>query len=583
MLYLELAKIYESLEKTSKRLEKTFILSKFFKKISKKEARDLAYLAKGKIFADWNEEVVGVSTQLTIKAISKATGISEEKIVKDWRKIGDLGKVAESSIEKKKQKTLLSGRLTTQKVIDNLRKATKLEGSGTVERKLALVAELLTVSKPIEARYVIRTLLEELRIGVAEGTIRDAIVWAAFDKKLDITYNKKKNDISLDEKQREEYNRYVDIVQGAYDRSNDFGLVLEAALEGEKELQKIKLSPERPVKVELCLKVDSISEGFKRVGTPAEIELKYDGFRMLIHKFKGKITIYTRRLENVTKQFPEVVEYVKNQIKGENFILDSEAVGFNPKNKEYRPFQEISQRIKRKYEIDKLKKELPVEVNIFDCIYYNNRDLIKTPFRERRRLIEKIIKEIPWKLKLAERVVTDNEDKAEKFYKEALKRKMEGIIMKNLNSFYQPGSRVGTWVKFKPVQEPFELAIVGAEWGTGKRGGWLSSFIVACRHEGHILEIGKVGTGVKEKSEQGLSFGELTKILKPLIIGEKGRTVKIKPKIIVEVGYQEIQKSPTYKSGFALRFPRIIKLRHDKGIDDVHSLTEIKKRYTSQK
>ncbi|MEM4703227.1 MAG: ATP-dependent DNA ligase [Candidatus Pacearchaeota archaeon] len=583
MLYKELVKVYEALESTTKRLEKTYILAEFFKKIPKNESKDLAYLVKGKVFADWQEEQVGISSQLAIKAISKATGISEQEILRKWRSVGDLGKVTEEMIKKKKQKTLFTGKLTTEKVIDNLRKASQLEGPGTIERKLSLVAELLTIAEPVEARYIIRTILEELRIGVAEGTIRDAIVWACFGHEIGIKYEKEMNELELNGEQREKYNKYISIIQEAYDLANDFGIVLEAARQGTTALKNINLEPGRPVKVELCLKVDSIAEAFERVGKPASCELKYDGFRMLIHKTKeGKIIIYTRRLDNVTKQFPEVVEAVKKQVFGKSFILDAEAVGYDPKTHKYRPFQEISQRIKRKYDIEKLKRELPVEVNVFDCIFYNNKNLIKEPLEKRRKLIEKIIKPIKWKLKLVEGIITSSEEEAENFYKLALKQGMEGIIMKNLKSFYQPGARVDTWVKFKPVQEPLDLVIIGAEWGTGKRAGWLSSFILACRHEDKFLEIGKVGTGVKEKAEQGLSFEELTKLLKPLVIEQKGREVKVKPKIVVEVAYQEIQKSPTYASGFALRFPRILRLREEHGIFDIHSLDEIKKFYHDQ-
>jgi len=582
MLYSELVKVYEALESTSKRLEKTHILAEFFKKISKKEARDMAYLAKGKVLPDWAQEELGISSQLAIKAINKATGVSEHEITKKWRSIGDLGKVVEETIKIKRQRTLFSGKLTTEKVIENLKKVPKLQGHGTVDRKLGLVAELLTIAQPVEAKYIIRTLLEELRIGVADGTIRDAIVWAFFGKEIEIKYNPKENDLELNEEQRKKYDYYSALVQGAYDLANDFGIVLEAAREGEKALKNINLELDRPVKVELCLKVDSIKEGFEKVGKPAEVELKYDGFRMLIHKHDHKITIYTRRLENVTSQFPEVAQYVLEQVNAKSCILDSEAVGFDQATKKYRPFQEISQRIKRKYDIDKLRKELPVEINVFDCILYNGKNLIKEPLEKRRKLIEKIIHPIKWKLKLAENLITDDEERAGEFYKQALKENMEGIIMKKLDSVYQPGSRVGTWVKFKPVQEPLDLVITGAEWGTGKRSGWLSSFILACRHEGKFLEIGKVGTGVKEKAEEGLSFQELTEMIKPLIIEQKGRVVKIKPQIVVEVAYQEIQKSPSYSSGYALRFPRVQRLRPEHGIFDVHSLKEIEQFYKDQ-
>ncbi|MCS7134318.1 MAG: ATP-dependent DNA ligase [Candidatus Pacearchaeota archaeon] len=583
MLYKELVKVYQGLEATQKRLEKTYILAEFFKSIDEKEARDIAYLVQGKVFPDWQEAEIGVSSQLAIKAISKATGMNEEEIIKEWRKLGDLGKVTEEATKKRKQKTLFATKLTTEKVIENLRKASSLQGSGTIERKIALVAELITLAEPIEARYVVRTLLEELRIGVAEGTIRDAIVWACFGDKIGIKYNKEEGELELKEEQREEYNKYIELVQQAYDLANDFGIVLEAARKGENALKSINLEPGRPVKVELCLKVDSIKEAFESVGRPAKIELKYDGFRMLIHKTeKGKIILYTRRLDNITNQFPEVVDFVAKHVEGKSFILDAEAVGYDPKTKRYRPFQEISQRIKRKYEIEKMQKDLPVEVNIFDCLFYNGKSLIKEPLKERQKLLEKIIKPVKWKIKIAEGIITDKEEEAEKFYTEALKKGMEGIIMKNLNSHYQPGARVGTWVKFKPTQEPLDLVIVGAEWGTGKRSGWLSSFILACRHEDKFLEVGKVGTGVKEKSEGGVSFEELTKILKPLIIEQKGREVKIKPKVVVEVAYQEIQKSPTYSSGFALRFPRILRLRPEHGVFDIHTLTEIEQFYTNQ-
>ncbi len=582
MLYSELVKVYEELEKTSKRLEKTHILSEFFKKIPKKETKDLAYLSKGKVFPDWSESESGISSQLIIKAIVKATGIHELELIKKWRSLGDLGQVAEETIKIKRQRTLFSTKLTTEKVIDNLRRASELQGSGTVDRKISLVAELLTIADPIEAKYIVRTLLEELRIGVADGTIRDAIIWSCFGKEIGIKYNPEKNDIELDDEKRKKYIEIASIVQGAYDLANDFGIVLEAAKEGIKSLKNINLEVGRPVKVELCLKVDSIAEGFEKTGKPAEIELKYDGFRMLIHKFNDKITIYTRRLDNVTKQFPEVVEYVKQHVSGKSFILDSEAVGFDPKTKRYKPFQDISQRIKRKYDIEKLRKELPVEVNVFDCIYFEGKNIIKEPFEKRKKIIEKIIKQEPWKIKLAGSIITADEKKAEEFYKNALKNGMEGIIMKKLNSNYQPGSRVGTWVKFKPVQEPLDLVITGGEWGSGKRSGWLSSFILSCRHEGKFLEIGKVGTGVKEKEEQGLSFEELTKLLKPLIIEQKGREVSIKPHVVVEVGFQEIQKSPSYSSGFALRFPRILRLREEHGLFDIHSLDEIKRFYEDQ-
>jgi DNA ligase-1 len=333
----------------------------------------------------------------------------------------------------------------------------------------------------------------------------------------------------------------------------------------------------------LALKVKTIQEGFETVGKPAQFEFKYDGFRLMINKDdKGNISLFTRRLDNVTKQFPEVVEYVKKYVHGKSFILDSEAVGYDPKKLRYRPFQEISQRIKRKYEISKMQRELPVEVNVFDILFYEGKNLIKKPFNERRQLLEKIVKGERWKLKLAEKLITSDEKQAETFYKKAMSEREEGVMIKNLNAPYKPGARVGYMLKLKPEANTFDLAIVGAEYGTGKRSGWLSSFILACQHEGKLLETGKVGTGIKEKSEEGLSFKDLTKMLKPLVVEEQGRVVKVKPQIIVEVTYQEIQKSPTYSSGYALRFPRVTRLRPDRSVKDIAFLHEVKREYSKQ-
>ena len=285
----------------------------------------------------------------------------------------------------------------------------------------------------------------------------------------------------------------------------------------------------------------------------------------------------------MTKQFPEVIEYVKKYVKGKTFILDSEAVGYNPKTKNYRPFQEISQRIKRKYDIEKLSRELPVEVNVFDILYYNGKSLIKEPFIKRRKLLEKIIKEKKWQLVLARQIITSDNKKAEEFYKKALKEGEEGVMVKALNAPYKPGARVGYGVKVKPEENDFDLVITGAEYGTGKRAGWLTSFDVSCKDKNKLLEVGKVSTGLKEKEEEGLSYKEMTRILKPLIIETKGRHVKVKPEIVVSVTYQNIQKSPTYSSGFALRFPRFTRLRPDRNVSDIATLSEIKKEYEKKR
>jgi len=565
MLYSKLAELYENLGNTTKRLEKIEILSKFLEYLSEKD-KDILYLLNGEIYPTYDERKIGISNQLVIKAISKASGNSPDKVVQEWKKIGDLGKVAEKLINTKKQSTLfLKSHLTTDKVIENLRKLPELEGEGTIEKKLILITELLISASPIEALYIVRTLLGDLRIGIQESTIRESLAKAFFNSDKESSK----------------------IIQEAIDHSNDLAKVFLISKKGKiSEFDKIGLEVGKPIKAMLAQKVKNIEEGFKAVGKPCAIEYKYDGFRLIIHKKDSKIKLFTRKLENVTKQFQEAVEYIQKYVRGESFILDSEAIGYNKKTKEYTPFQAISQRIRRKYNIEKIREELPIEINVFDILYYNGKSLIKEPFEKRTQLIRKIIKETPYKIVSSKQIITDDLNKAEEFYKKALKDNQEGIMMKNLSTAYQPGNRVGHMLKVKPSEKDLDLVITGAEYGTGKRSGWLSSFILSCmgKEEQEFLEIGRVGTGIKEKDEQeGVSFNELNDLLKPLIIKEQGKDVKIKPKIIVAVTYQEIQESPNYSSGWALRFPRITSLRPDKHLSEIASLQEIEKEVKGQK
>ena len=564
MKYLELAKIYDELSSTTKRLEKIDILSKFLKEI-KDEDSYILYLLEGDIYPEYDEKRMGISFQLVIKAIAKASGLTKEKVTKEWKKIGDLGEVAKKLATKKQQSTLFnSSALTTKKVIDNLRKLPELVGKGTIDKKIFLITELLTHSSAIESLYLVRTLIGDLRIGVQESTIKYAILKAFFNN------NKE----------------YEESIQRAIDRSNDLEEVFRISKSGKtKDLEKIKLQVGKPIKAMLAQKVKDIDTAFKQLGKPLVIEYKYDGFRLLIHKKDNKITLFTRSLENVTKQFPEVKNYVNEFIKGDSFILDSESVGYDKKTKKYTDFQAISQRIRRKYKIKELQNKLPIEVNVFDILYYNGKSLLDEPFKKRTELLRKIITEHPYKLIASKMKITQDKKEIENFYKKALNNNQEGIMLKKLDAPYKPGRRVGQMLKLKPDTNELDLVITGAEWGTGKRAGWLSSFNLSCKKDDEFLEIGKVGTGIAEleTEENKITFANLTKILKPYIIKEKGKSVTIKPKVIVTVTYQDIQKSSNYKSGWALRFPRMTTLREDRSTIDIATLEEVERDFKSSK
>ena len=314
MDYSQLVEVYEQLNKTTKRLEKTHIISEFLKYVNTDDIEQVMLLLEGRVFPNYDAREIGVASRLMLKSLSTATGISIDKIENEWKKQGDLGLVAEIIVKTKKQATLHSAKLTVKKVFDNIRKLAELEGEGTVERKTQLIAELITSAKPIEAKYIVKTILEEMRIGVGEGAMRDAITWAFFGKEIGVIYTKEGNDIQVED--RDVYNKYLDAVQHAYDVTNEFAVVAKAAKKGLNDLENIGMQVGTPIQVMLALKVDTIEEAFETVGKPAAIEYKYDGFRIEAHKDeKGNIKLFTRRLENVTKQFPDVVEFVKKMSK----------------------------------------------------------------------------------------------------------------------------------------------------------------------------------------------------------------------------------------------------------------------------
>ena len=557
MNYSELVKVYLELEKTTKRLEKTDIISNFLKHVNKDEIQYVIHLLQGKVFADYDPRKIGMSSRLVLKVISSSTGNPQNDVEKLWKELGDLGRVAEQLMKKRKQMTLARHELSVKKVIENIRKLASFEGEGTVDKKVNLIVELLNSSNPEGSRFIIGTILEELRVGVAAGIIRDALA-----KLFDVN---------------------VDDVEKAYNLTTDYGEVAELLKEhGIKGLDKISLKPGIPIKSMLAVLSENVEEAFEALGKPAQFEYKLDGFRVQIHKDKD-IKIFTRNLEDVTKQFPDIVKFVKENVKAKNFILDGEAVAYDKKTKKYLSFQTIPQRIKRKYNIYEMVKKFPIELNLFDVIYSNGRSLINEPLSERRKVLESIVKQSSGKIILTKKLVTDDEKKAMKFFEESLNAGNEGIMIKNINSVYVAGRYVNGWMKLKNILEPLDLVVVKAEHGEGKRAKWITSYTVACRSRNELLEVGKVSTGVKEKGE-GLTYNEMTKMIRPLIIKEEGKEVTIKPKIIIEVGYEEIQKSPSYSSGFALRFPRVLRYRgNEKSMNEINTIKDIKKIYNSQR
>jgi len=550
MKYSQLVEIYKKLEATTKKLEKRDILADLYKRCPKKDLRKIVLLSMGRVFPTGGKEL-GLAREMVKRIIMKTYGVSENELNQKFKETGDLGSTAEYFAEHKKQMSLGKRKLDINIVFENLRKLPDITGPGSQDRKISLVAELLASASGEEARYIVRTVLGDMRIGVAAGIVRDAIAKA--------------------------FNQDPKDVEHLYDVLTDYGEVALLAKEGKL---KAEIAIGKPIRVMLAERAPDLKTAMEKFENIA-IEMKLDGFRAQIHKKGDEITIFSRRLEDVTNQFPEIVERSKKHIKAKECIIEGEILAVDPKTGKPLPFQQLSRRIQRKYDIDKMVREIPVSINLFDIIYLNGKNLMKRPLNERWKKLKAVVRPLKGKFELVEHIETKDFKKANEFYHYCLSMGEEGVIVKNLDAHYQPGKRVGYWLKVKPIMEPLDLVIVGAKWGEGKRAKWLGSLILAARDTktGKFLPTGMMGSGLTEEQLE-----EVTQKLKKLIIEEKGRNVVVKPKIVVEVAYEEIQKSPKYPTGYALRFPRLLRFREDeKKPEQADTVATIEKLYKQQR
>tara|TARA_B100002019_G_scaffold36894_1_gene30889 strand:- start:1264 stop:2922 length:1659 start_codon:yes stop_codon:yes gene_type:complete len=550
MNFNDLSLKLDEISQNSSLLRKVDIISELLSNSHEKDITNIIYILQGKFAPEYEKIKLGISNKLILKSLSKVSGIDMGIIEKMWADVGDIGQLSYDIIKSKKQNNLFNDKLMTSELIEQLNKMSKLEGKGSTEEKIKILIKLYSKSEANSVKYITRMCIQDMRIGAGFGVIRDSI--------------------------SKSFNIEKKIIQSSYDIYPDIANIAHLIKKNGINFSKnIKMSPGKPIKVMLFQKAKDVESSFEKLGKELSAEYKYDGFRLQIHRNNDEIKLFTRNLEEVSKQFPDIISIVKSNIKSKNFIIDCEAIGINRKNGSWMPFQKVSRRIKRKYDIDKIINEIPISLRVFDIIYENN-NLINTKFYERRKILENIVKHKKDYIELSELIITNSSDELNKFYKKSLKDGAEGIMLKNLSGIYKPGSRVGFGLKMKPTMENLDLVITGAEWGTGKRANWLSSFELSCKNKDNFLTIGKMGTGIKEKDEEGVSFGHLTKLLTKFIISESGKTVKLKPGIIVEVAYEELQKSENYNSGYALRFPRFVRLREDLSLDDVDDLTKIK-------
>lgn len=561
MEYSELVEYYEDLEATSSNLEKTSILASLYSEADEELLPKLVNLSRGKVYSSWESEEFGVSSQLTLKAISKATGLSEQGIEEEWRETGDLGNAAKSAVEEKTQQTLFSDTLDVVTVYDSLRELATYEGEGSEQKRIDNLARLLTAADPDEARYIVRSVVGAMRLGVGEGTVRDAIAEAFLD--------------GSDEA--------IEAVERAHQVTNDFQLVAETAkVRGMEGLEELDVELFRPIKVMLAQKAESAEDALDRTATEknrALMEYKYDGVRIQAHKDGADIRVFTRRLEEITEQFPDVVEVIEQHVQAGSCILEGEIVPFDPDSHSMKPFQQLSQRIKRKYNIEDMIDEIPVVTYLFDIISYNGRTLLDDPLHRRLSALEECLQPEEWVIERARYNYAEDAAGIDSFYEESVAGGHEGLMVKNLAAPYQPGSRVGYMMKLKPVMESLDLVIPRAKWSEGRKSDWLGRPFLACRDSdsGEFLEVGRMHSGFTDEELQ-----EITDRLEPLIRETNGREVTLDPEVVIEVEYEEIQESPKYESGYALRFPRFKQFRDDLAPRDVDTLSRIQDLYDTQ-
>jgi DNA ligase-1 len=578
--YSLIADSYEKIEGTTKRLEMTDYLVELLKNTPQELIDKVTYLTQGKVYPDFAGIEIGIAEKLAIKALARATGISEEKIEEDLTHTGDLGETAQKFLQKRIQATFTQQALTVSKVYETLEKMAKTTGAGSIDTKMNLLAGLLTNATPKEAKYLTRTVTGNLRLGIADMTVLDALA---------IAYGGGKET-------REHLER-------AYNISSDLGRVAKTIVEqGIEGIKKFTVSIGEPIRPMLAERLASPQEILEKLGGKCIAEFKYDGERVQAHRDGDKITLFSRRVENITDQYPDVVELFKKYVKAKTAILEAECVAIDQATGEMRPFQELMHR-RRKYGVKEAMQEYPIALFMFDVLYADGKDFTLKPYPTRRKELEKIITKTE-RTTIAEYITTDNAEELEKFFEKAIENGCEGLVCKSIapDSIYQAGARGWLWIKYKrdyksEMTDTVDLVIVGAFHGRGKRAGTYGALLLAAYEpkEDIFKTVCKCGSGFTDEDLE-----KLPKTLKKHQIPHKHSRVKslmeadvwFEPKVVLEIIGAEITLSPVHvcamgvirkDSGLAIRFPRFTgNYRLDKSPEDATTEKEIIEMYRSQ-
>ncbi len=602
MLFKHLAQTFNSVENASSRLEMTSIISQIFEKASSDEISQIVYLFQGNLGPAFQELDFGLGEKLVIQSLSKISGFSEKDINTEYSKKGDLGLVTEELVSKKKQKSLFVENLTVEKVFSNFLKLAKVSGTGSQELKKKLLAELINSAQKLEARYIVRMPLQTLRLGIGDPTLMDALSlnylkqFRLKEKTLEENFKKKfKKEEDISRQMRMKLREKIETV---YNVHPDLGFIAsELKQHGLKALQKISITPGIPIRPTLAERLTTPKEIVEKIGK-CFIEWKYDGFRLQVHVDNDDVKIFSRKQENMTSMFPDLVKAVKQHFKAKKAIFEGEALAIDSTGK-FLPFQVTIQR-KRKYDIDEMVKKLPLKFFAFDILFLNGKNLMNLNFKERRKILSDSIKKNET-VSLTKGIETDKPEEIESFFTESLELGLEGIIAKDLNAEYVVGARKFSWIKLKKSykNESFDtvdLVIIGFFSGKGARSKFgLGGLLVASYNKENDLfeSIAKIGTGFSEE-QLAEFFKKLSKKTldkkHPRILSELKPDYWVSPEFVIEIAFDEITKSPTHMSaknligsGLALRFPRLIQERPDRLPEDATTSEEIVEMFNKQK
>jgi DNA ligase-1 len=510
---LELVNCLKELEITASRNEKIKILSSFFKRLDDDEIYPTISLISGSIFPEGDQRVLEIGDRTLRKILSE-----------------------------NKQSTLQKSPLTIIALFNQLEKIASISGKGSRPKRESIISSLIGQASNSETDYIIRILIGELRIGVGEGLILEAI---AHSSAVDVS-----------------------LVKRAYTLTGNLSYAAERAFRKHTErLDQIELKLFEPIKPMLSETALDLENVFKIHKGETTLEYKLDGARVQIHKKNDQIEIFSRRLSKITSSLPEIVEIISTSIKARETILEGEVIAVDHISRPL-PFQDLMRRFRRISDIQKSMEEIPVRLYLFDIIYLDGKSTIDLTQKERRKILEEIC---PNKL-LTPKIVTQNIEEAKNFFNKAIAEGHEGLIAKSIDEKYKPGKRDRSWLKIKQVNT-LDLLIVAADWGYGRRQGWLSNYHLAARKDNsyEFLEVGKTFKGLTDEE-----FKRMTTRLLDLKINSNEYTVYVRPEVVVEVTFDEVQTSPHYKSGYALRFARITQIREDKSPKDSDTINRVK-------